>query len=449
MNVTSTKTGDLNAVLTVNIKAEDYQTKVDKVLKDYRKNAKIPGFRPGMVPTGLIKKQYGKAVLIDEVNHILQHAVTDHIKDNKLDILGNPLPVEQTDIDWDNQTEFSFDFEIGLSPEITVEISDKVKVPYYKIEADKKMVERYVSDYAKRYGTMSYPETVDADSILKVELTEVDSDGKAVEGGVTSAGTFVIESVEDKKANKALIGLKIGDTAAIDITKAFKETFNTAQALNISNEQLEGSNGIFEMKITELSKLEPTELNQELFDKVFGEGVVSSEKEFRAKIKEDAEQMFVGESDRKFLEDIRDVVLNKTKFDLPDEFLKKWMLTSQERPVTAEEIEKEYPQMKDSMKWQLVENKTIKDNKIEVTQDELVDYTKQLVMRQMAQYGQQPPVEEMDNIAKRVLENQEEGQRIADQLFSEKLLQYYKSTVKLDEKKVSFDEFLKLVQKEK
>ncbi len=449
MNVTSTKTGDLNAVLTVNIKAEDYQTKVDKVLKDYRKNAKIPGFRPGMVPTGLIKKQYGKAVLIDEVNHILQHAVTDHIKDNKLDILGNPLPVEQTDIDWDNQTEFSFDFEIGLSPEITVEISDKVKVPYYKIEADKKMVERYVSDYAKRYGTMSYPETVDADSILKVELTEVDSDGKAVEGGVTSTGTFVIESVEDKKSNKALIGLKIGDTAVIDITKAFKETFNTAQALNINNEQLEGSTGIFEMKITELSKLEPTELNQELFDKVFGEGVVSSEKEFRAKIKEDAEQMFVGESDRKFLEDIRDVVLNKTKFDLPDEFLKKWMLTSQERPVTAEEIEKEYPQMKDSMKWQLVENKTIKDNKIEVTQDELVDYTKQLVMRQMAQYGQQPPVEEMDNIAKRVLENQEEGQRIADQLFSEKLLQHYKSTVKLDEKKVSFDEFLKLVQKEK
>ncbi len=449
MNVTSTKTGDLNAVLTVNIKAEDYQTKVDKVLKDYRKNAKIPGFRPGMVPTGLIKKQYGKAVLIDEVNHLLQHAVTDHIKDNKLDILGNPLPVEQTDIDWDNQTEFSFDFEIGLSPEISVEISDKVKVPFYKIEADKKMVDRYVTDYAKRYGTMSYPEKVDADCILKVELIEVDKDGKAVEDGVTSTGTFVMESVEDKKANKALTGLKIGDTAVIDITKAFMETFNTTQALNINREQLEGSTGNFEMKITELSKLEPTELNQELFDKVFGEGAVKDEKEFRAKIKEDAEQMFVGESDRKFLEDIRDVVLSKNKFDLPDTFLKKWMLTSQERPVTAEEIEKEYPVMKDSMKWQLVENKTIKDNKIEVTQEELVDYTKQLVMRQMAQYGQQPPVEEMDNIAKRVLENQEEGQRIADQLFSEKLLQYYKATVKLDEKKVSFDEFLKLVQKEK
>jgi trigger factor len=449
MNVTSTKTGDLNAVLTVNIKTEDYQEKVDKVLKDYRKNAKIPGFRPGMVPAGLIKKQYGKAVLIDEVNHLLQHAVTDHIRDNKLDILGNPLPVEQTDIDWDNQTEFAFDFEIGLSPEIELEISNKLKVPFYKIEADKDMVERYVTDYAKRYGTMTYPEAADADSIIKAELTEVDGDGKAVEGGATSTGTFMVESIEDKKATKALTGLKVGESTVLDINKAFKETFNTAQALNITKEQQEASTGNFKVKITELSKLEPAELNQDLFDKVFGEGAVKNEKEFKAKVKEDAEQMFVSESDRKFLEDIRDIVLEKNKFDLPDDFLKKWMLTSQERPVTAEEIEKEYPNMKDSMKWQLVENKTIKDNKIEVNQDELVEYTKQLVMRQMAQYGQQPPVEELDNIAKRVLENQEEGQRIADQLFSEKLLQHYKATVKLDEKKVSFDEFLKLVQKEK
>ena len=320
MNVTSTKTGDLNAVLTVNIKAEDYQEKVDKVLKDYRKNAKIPGFRPGMVPAGLIKKQYGKAVLIDEVNHLLQHAVTDHIRDNKLDILGNPLPVEQTDIDWDNQTEFAFDFEIGLSPEIELEISNKLKVPFYKIEADKDMVERYVTDYAKRYGTMTYPEAADADSIIKAELTEVDGDGKAVEGGVTSTGTFMVESIEDKKATKALTGLKVGESTVLDINKAFKETFNTAQALNITKEQQEASTGNFEVKITELSKLEPAELNQDLFDKVFGEGAVKNEKEFKAKVKEDAEQMFVGESDRKFLEDIRDIVLEKNKFDLPDEF---------------------------------------------------------------------------------------------------------------------------------
>lgn len=449
MNVTTAKTGDLNAVLTVNIDSSDYQEKVDKVLGDYRKNAKIPGFRPGKIPAGLIKKQYGKAVLIDEVNHVLQHAVTDHIKENKLEILGNPLPVEQTDIDWDSQTEFSFDFEIGLSPEISVNISDKLKVPFYKIEADKKMVDRYVNDYAKRYGTMTYPEVVDNESILKITLTEVDKSGTATEEGISSAGSFSMEVIEDKKSQKALTGSKIGDKLTLDLKKTFSDTFNVAQVFSIDAEALEASGGMFEAEITELSRLEPAEANQELFDKVFGEGVVKNEKEFRNKVKEDAEQMFVGESDRKFLEDIKDVVLGKTKFDLPDEFLKKWMITSQERPTTPEEVEAEYPKMKDGMKWQLIENKTIKDSGIEVNQEELVDYTKQLVMRQMAQYGQQPPVEEMDSIAKRVLENQEEGQKIADQLFSEKLLKYYKETVKLNEKSVSFDDFLKLLEKKK
>ena len=447
MNVTTRNTGNLNAILTVNIQPEDYQSKVEKVLNDYRKNAKIPGFRPGKVPTGLIKKQYGKAVLIDEVNHLLQHAVTDHLRDEKLDILGNPLPVAQDDIDWDTQTEFSFDFELGLAPEINLEISDKTKVPYYKITADKKMVDRYVNDYAKRFGKMSNPASVDAQSIVKADLTEVDKDGNAVENGITSNGTFSMESVEDKKAAKALTGLKIGDTAIVDLKKAFSENFNTSNALNIDKDQLQASNGTFEVKVTEISKIEPAELNQELFDKVFGEGAVKDEKEFRQKIKEDAESMFVGESDRQFLEDVKSTVLEKSKFDLPDEFLKKWMMTSQERPVSEEEIEQEYPKMKDSMKWQLVENKLIKDNNIEVDQEELVNYTKQLVMRQMAQYGQQPAEEELESIAKRVLENQEEGQRIADQLFSEKLLQFYKDTVKINEKEVSFDEFLKIVQK--
>ncbi len=430
MNVTTTNTGDLNAILTVKIQPEDYQTKVNKVLSDYRKNAKIPGFRPGKVPAGLIKKQYGKAVLIDEVNHLLQHAVTDHLRDEKLDILGNPLPVAQDDIDWDSQTEFSFDFELGLAPEIDLQLSEKTKVPY-----------------AKHSGKMSYPEAVEKNSIVKADITEVDKDGNAIEGGLSSNATFSMESMEDKKAQKALTGLKAGDTAVVDLKKAFSENFNAPNALNLEKQELEASTGNFEVKVTEISKIEPAELNQELFDKVFGEGSIKDEKEFRARIKEDAERMFVGESDRKFLEDLKEVVLEKSKFELPDEFLKKWMLTSQERPVTKEEVEKEYPEMKSGMKWQLIENKIIKENNIEVTQEELVNYTKQLVMRQMAQYGQQPAEDELENIAKRVLENQEEAQRVADQLFSEKLMQFYKDTVKMNEKEVSFDEFLKMHQK--
>ncbi len=447
MNVTTNKTGDLNAVLTVNITPEDYQGKVEKVLKDYRKNAKIPGFRPGMVPTGLIKKQYGKAVLIDEVNHILQHAVTDHLREEKLDILGNPLPVPNDNIDWETQSEFSFDFEIGLAPEFELSISDKTKVPYYKISADKKMVDRYVEDYAKRFGKMSSPEAVEENCIIKGDLVEVDKDGNAVEDGITANASVGLDSLDDKKTIKALNGLKVGDKATIDSKKAFKEDFNFANVIGSTKEAVEASTGLFEITIAEITKIEPAEMNQELFDKVFGEGTVKDEKEFRARIKEDAEKMFIGESDRKFYEDVKNVVLDKTKFELPDEFLKKWMQTSGEKPVTAEEVEAQYPQMKDSLKWQLVESKLVKEKGIEVSQEELVNYTKELVMRQMAQYGQQPEEKDLEDIAKRVLDNQEESQRIADQLFGDKLLKFYKETVKINEKEVSFDEFVKMLSK--
>ncbi len=447
MNVTSTSTGDLNAVLTVNISQDDYQAKVNKVLGDYRKNAKIPGFRPGKIPMGMIKKQYGKAVLIDEVNHILQHAIGDYIREQKLDILGNPIPVAQDDIDWDTQTDFAFDFEIGLAPEIDLKLNDKTKVPYYKIVADKKMLDRYVDDYAKRFGKMSTPKTVEESCILKVSLKECTKDGSIVAEGVESNGTFGTEIVADKKTSKALMGMKVGDNLVIDINKAFEKDFNAANAFGLTEDQIKNSTGLFDFTVNEISKVEAAEINQELFDKVFGEGEIANEKEFRARIKTEAEQMFVGESDRQFLNDIRKVVLEKSKFDLPNEFLKKWMLTSPEREVTAEQVEKEYPEMKDSMKWQLVENKIVKDEKIEVTQEELIDYTKQLVVRQMMQYGQQPPADQLENIAKSVLENKEEGQRVTDQLFSEKLLAYYKNTFKLQEKETTFDDFVKLINK--
>lgn len=447
MNVTTNKTGDLNAVLTVKISPEDYQQKVEKVLKDYRKNAKIPGFRPGMVPAGLIKKQYGKAVLIDEVNHLLQHAVTDHLRDEKLDILGNPLPVPNDDIDWDNQSEFSFDFELGLAPEFDLKISDKIKVPYAKITADKKMVDRYVEDYTKRFGKMSSPESVEENCIIKGEFVEVDKDGNAVEEGITASASIGLDSLDDKKTLKALTGLKAGDKVTIDSKKAFKDDFNFANVIGSTKDAMEASTGLFEITISEITKIDPAELNQELFDKVFGEGAVKDEKEFRARIKEDAEGMFVGESDRKFYEDVKEAVLDKTKFDLPDEFLKKWMQTSQERPVSAEEIEEEYPKMQDSLKWQLVESKLVKEHGIEVSQEELVSYTKELVARQMAQYGQQPEEKDLEDIAKRVLENQEEAQRIADQLFGDKLMKFFKETVKINEKEVSFDEFVKMLSK--
>jgi trigger factor len=443
MNVTIKNTGDLNAMLSVEIKPEDYQGKVDKQLTDYRKRANIPGFRPGHVPASLVKKQYGKAILIEEVNQILQQAVYNHIQEEKIDILGNPLPVLQEDIDWDSQTEFVFDFELGLAPEFELAINKKTKVDYLKIVADEKMVERYASDYAKRFGTMSYPESIEKDSIVKAQFAELDGEGNKVEEGVNSEATFTMESVEDKKSIKALTGKKIKDVVVIDAKKAFKADFNLSGLLKVTPEQIEASTGSFELTIEEVSKLDGAEMNQELFDKVFGEGTVNGKEEFYAKVKEDAERMFIGESERKFYDDVRQVVLKKAKFELPDEFLKKWLQTSGENPIPADEVEQQYGDMRDSMKWQLVESKVVKDHNIEVTPEELTEFAKGLVAQQMAQYGQMPEGMDLDAIAKNVLGNKEEAQRITEQLFTEKLVKFFKENLKLNEKEVSFDDFIK------
>ena len=447
MNVTTQETGDLKAILRVEIKPEDYKEKVEKALSDYRRKANIPGFRPGKVPATLIRKQYGKSVLIDEVNQLLQHAVSDHLQKEKLDILGNPLPVPNDDIDWDNQESFEFDFELGLSPEFELIVNDKLKVPYYKIVADDKMINRYTDDYARRFGSMKFPDAIIETALVKGIFQETDKEGNAVPEGINKEGTFAMESVEDKKLKKELLGKTIGDKAAVNIEKAFVKEFNVANLLGTDEEGLKNTTGHFELDIIEVNELIPAELNQELFDKVFGPDTVKGKDEFIDRIRQDAEGMFVSESDRKFLDDIKEKVLSKTKFDLPDEFLKKWLRTNQEKPVTEDQIEAEYPDLKENMKWQLVENKVMRENNIEISQEEVIEYAKGLIANQMRQYGQEPDPETLGGIATNVLQNQEEAQRISDQLASQKLLDHYKGVVKLDTKEVTFDDFLKKATK--
>lgn len=445
MKVNIQKKDDLNAVLTVNIEESDYREKVDKKLKDYRKQANIPGFRPGHVPAGLIKKQFGKSVLIEEVNEILQHAVYDHIQEEKLDILGNPLPVEQNDIDWDGQSDFAFDYELGLAPEFELKINARTKIPYNKVVADKEMVDRYVNDYARRFGSMSYPEGIEENAILKGKFTEVDKKGTTVEEGISAESTIALDALTDKAA-KAIMGTKVGDTFTLD-KKSFKDDFRLAGILSVEEEVLNTSSYRFEVELTELSKLDPAELNQELFDKVFGEGAITSEEDFTARIKEDAERVFVGDSDRKFYQDVRDKLLSKFSFELPEEFLKKWMTTATEEPMPAEEIEQKFPEMKDDMRWQIIENRVIRENDIKVEHEELVEFTKQIVLQQMAQYGQMPEGIDLDKIAHNVLGNRDEAQRINDQLFQQKLMEFFKNTFKIEEKEVTYDEFVKAISK--
>lgn len=439
---------ELNAVLTIQVTPEDYKETVDKTLASYRKTANIPGFRPGKVPAGLINKQYRMPVMIDEINKLLQDGVYKYIADEKIDILGNPLPVPNDSIDWNSQDTFEFQFELGLAPAFDVKISGKNKVKYNKVVADKATVDRFVEDMTKRYGKMSTPETFEAADMF--EGTFVEMDGKeVVEGGLEKTTQFAGSSLKGK-AKKALLEGALNDVITINAKTEFVKGFNPAGLLGITDSALEAMDGKFQFTLTNVTRIEPAEMNQEFFDKIYGEGAVKNEKEFRARVKEEAERMYKADADQYFMNSVADYLLEKTQFDLPDTFLKKWMTTNGENPISADEIDAEYPKMVKGLKWQLIENKIIKDQELSVTQEELVNHTKNLVNSQLAQYGQAGMEdEEVTKIAMNVLKNQEEVQRLNEQLYGAKMLEYYLNTFKIEEVEVSYDEFVKLATEQK
>ena len=447
MNISKNEVDALNLVVNIEITPEDYQEKVNGVLQNYRKSANIPGFRPGKVPMGLIKKQYGKAVLIDEINKMLQDAIYNYIQEEKLNILGNPLPVEQEELDFDTPGTYSFGFELGLSPEFEVKISKKNKIKGVKVTADAKVLDTYMEDIRGRYGKMSTPEKPAAEDMYHGSFTEVDAEGAVVDGGIVKEDAqFMGTNLKTKKAQGDLAKTSMGSTVAFDANKSFGKGYNVAGLLGVTDAQLEASTGSFEFKLTNISRMEPAELNQEFFDKVYGEGAVTSEEEMRARMKEEAERMYENEADQYFLNNVAEYLLDKTKFDLPTEFLKKWMQTSGEKPLTAEEVEADWEKTEKGLRYQLIENAVITAAEIKVSREDLLDHTVGMVKAQFQQYGQQVMDDEMlKGIAENALKNEEEVRRISDQVYNAKLLAHYKDSFKVEEKEVTYDQFIKLV----
>jgi trigger factor len=438
MNITKEQIDDLNAIVKVAITKDDYQDKVEKILKDYRKQANIPGFRKGQVPLGLIKKQYGKAVLVDEVNKLLQDNLNKYLTEEKLDVLGNPLPKQQDNFDWDND-EFAFEFELGLAPSFEVPLKTKKAITHYKIVADKKMVDEQIERIQKQYGKLISKKVVGkADEIgglFKNEAEEIEN-------------RFVIEldKLKNKKAVDALIGKKKGEVVNLKSKGLFKEDHLLTHALGISAEKSEKLNIEVDFEIQEINEREPAELNQELFDKLFGKDTIKSEKELKEKIKEDSEKQFEQQSDQKLLNDITEYFIENTKFDLPVEFLTKWIKTTGENPLTEDEASDEFEKSEKGLRYQLIEGKIIQENKLQVQFEELKEFAKGFVKSQMAQYGQLNPEDaELETIAARVLGNQDEVKRLSEQLMSQKLLTLYKEKVNLKTKELTYDKFIKEV----
>ncbi|MCE3280835.1 MAG: trigger factor [Bacteroidetes bacterium] len=443
MNITQENIDELNAVLKVKVVAEDYLPKVEGALKNYQRKATVPGFRPGKVPTGVIKKMYGKSVMVDEINKLLNDSLYKYINDNKIEILGNPLPKadDKTVIDWDNQKEFEFMYEMGLAPKFEVELSPKEKFTYQTVKIDDELVNKYVTDIAKRYGKVEQVDAAAEGDLLNGDFVELDANGEILPGGVFKTSSVFLDRVKPE-AKKAFIGLKVGDKTVINAQDLTANAVDLASMLGLEKEAAESFNSKLQFTVKGVSRLAASEINQELFDKIYGPGNVTTEEEFRMKIREELSGMFVNDSERKFYNDVVDRLMSKVNFNLPSDFLKRWIVAVNEKPVSSEQVESEFDGYAKGLKWQLIENKIIKDNNIAVTKEEVMDHTKNLILAQFGKMQQMPMSDEdLENTAKRVLGNEEEAKKIYEQVYGQKVMTLFKTKFTLENKEVAYDEF--------
>lgn len=436
MNITRENVDALNAIVTVAVAKGDYSDKVTKILEDYRKKSNIPGFRKGAVPMSVIQKQYGKAVLLDEVNKVLQRSLNDYLVKEKLDILGNPLPKVTEDFDWDKE-DFKFEFELGLAPEFNVDLTSKTKVTRFTIVADETMLNEQIERIQKQYGKLMPKDKVE-------EGFDVSGTFSNEEKGIENRTTLALDIFKDKKTAKAFIGKKVGDVVVLNTKGLFDDDHKLMDYLKVSHDDVHGLEVDVNFTIEEINATELAELNQELFDKLFGEGNVKSVDELKAKIKEDAEGQFSQQADQKYLNDVTESLIENTKFDLPAAFLKKWIQNAGENPLTAEQAEEEYEKSEKGLRYQLIEGKVIVENKLQTTFEDLKTFTASLIKKQMAQFGQVNPTdEEVDGVVARVLSNQDEIKRLSEQIMSEKMINLYKEKVPAKTKEVSYQDFIK------
>ena len=436
MQITRTDVDALNAKVAISIEQKDFSEKVDKILKDYRKNANIPGFRKGHVPMGMIKKQYETAVTADEVNKLLQENLNNYIQEEKLELLGNPLPVMQDDIDW-KANNLVFEFELGLAPSFKVKVKGKKAVTHFKIEADKKMVEEQVGYIQKQYGKIESQSSIEEGFELSLHAVNEEAE-------IDNSSTIEWDQLKGKKNIDALKGAQLNEAIVLKTKGLFKEDHVLARVLGTTVDKLADAPKEINLTVTEANKRTLADLDQELFDKLYEPGTVKTVTDLKGKIKEGIEKQFEQQTEQKLLNDVTESLISETKFDLPKEFLIRWLQNSGEQPLSEEEAAEEYEKSEKGIRYQLIEGALIKENDLQIQFEELQNFAKEMIKKQMAQYGQlNPSDKELDEIAARIFSNQEETKRLSDQLMSQKLLDFYKENAKLKVKKVNYETFVK------
>lgn len=444
MDITLNKKDNTNASIKIILNEADYQPNVEQKIKEYRKNANIKGFRPGKVPASYIKKLYGKSVLVEEINSLLSKSLTDYIKENNLKILGEPLPNQEdaAKIDWDNQKDFEFEYTLGLVEEFEIPLNDKFKVEKHTIEVTDKVMKETMDNLTKQHGDTESVEESKAEDTLEGKLSTAD-------GEVQEKVVLPIEDAE-KKAQKQFVGAKKGDEIKFDIEKTFKSAEAKSRLLGQNETDADAASGEYILTVSDIKRTKPAEINQELFDKVFGKDAVKTREEFDKKIKETIAENYDRETENLLNRDLVDKLVEKTKFDLPDEFLKNWLLLSNEGKITQEQIDKEYDLYTKDLRWNLIKNKIAEANQddIKVEHTDVMDYTKKMIAEQFGAYGMADQLgENMDSFAQNYLqgENGENYRKVYEEMLNKRVLDFIKEKVSIKEKKVDLDGFKKAV----
>lgn len=447
MDIIKEDINELNAVIKVKLGPEDYQSKVDNALREYQKKANMPGFRPGKVPSGMIKKMYGKSILVDEINKLLSESLHKYISESKLEVLGNPLPKMGAHqiIDWNNQRDFEFFYDLGLAPSFNVVLSENDKFSYTTINIDDALLNKTINDIAKRYGTMTNPEISEGEDVLFGDFVEMDQDSTIIPGGIFKSSSLTIERIKNEKLKNNFIGVQKGDKIIIGASAIAENPSDLSALLGIDKETAENNKSNFQFTVSNINRMEAAELTQEFIDKVYGSGNVNGEEEFKNKIKEELAGMFINDSDRLFYNEVVEALLTKTSMALPDEFLKRWLISANEKPVTMEQVNAEYDSYVKGLKWQLIENKIIKDNSISISKEEIVDHAKVLIQHQYVKYnGVEMNEEDLSKTMSKVFANQDEMKKLHEKLYNLKMLDLFKKTFSIENKEISYDEFYKI-----
>ena len=442
MNISHQNIDDINANIQVEIAPEDYNPQVDKAIKDQAKQAKLPGFRPGMVPTGHIKRMYGKAILFDEINKIINDKIAEYISEQKLEVLGQPLPKEEDkdgQYNWDFKDTFNFDYEIGLAPQFDIPFSNETEFTEYDIKADEETLAERIKNLRRSYGKMTNPEVSEEGDVLYATLKQ------DKEEGIEKTTSIRTDIIEDAKVKKSLVGLKKDDTVKVDVKKAFKVA-DLARILGVTEDEAENLDVTkFELTVKNINRLEESDLNQEFFDKLFPAGEVTTEEQFNEKVKEEVENLFKQNSAQKLRNDMYTFGMEKVDAKFPEEFLKKWLKATNPN-LEATEIEEGFEDFLNNLKWTIIENRIVTANNLEVKYDEVVDLAKERIYAQIKMYNinEEPTDEQLQQFAMQLLGDREQANRLFEEVKALKVFDQLKDTVKIKSKKIDFDKFEKL-----